>query len=76
MTPTRDALSEGNETIGVAGTATGLTVNGADLTLTDAAKQRPITLSASPSSVGEGAGATTVTVTADRGVGGLDGPGR
>ena len=64
LTPTQDTLVEGNETIGVAGTSTGLTVNGADLTLTDDDKHPAVTLSTSPSNVGEGAGATTVTVTA------------
>ena len=64
LTSTQDTLIEGNETIGVAGTATGLTVNGADLTLTDDDTAPTVNLSLSPSSVGEGASATTVTVTA------------
>ena len=64
LTPTQDTLVEGSETIGVAGTVTGLTVNGADLTLTDDDATPSVSLSASPATVGEGAGATTVTVTA------------
>ena len=35
LTPTQDLLVEGDETISVKGTATGLTVTGASLTLTD-----------------------------------------
>ena len=64
LTPTQDTLVEGNETIGVAGTATGLTVNGATLTLTDDDGAPAVNLSLNPSSVGEGASGTTVTVTA------------
>ena len=64
LTPTDDTLVEGNETIGVAGTATGLTVNGADLTLTDDDAAAVVNLSLNPSSVGEGDSAKTVTVTA------------
>ena len=64
LTPTQDTLIEGNETVGVAGTATGLTVNGTELTLTDDDGDPVVNLSLSPSSVGEGDGATRVTVTA------------
>ena len=70
LAPVDDTLIEASETIGIAGSAAGLTVNGADLTLTDddvpAAPPTPATvsLSAVPSSVGEGDGATQVTVTA------------
>ena len=56
--------SEGNETISVSGTSSPHTVTGASLTLTDATASNPITLSVSPSSVSEGAGETTVNVTA------------
>ena len=56
--------TEGNETISVSGTSSPHTVTGASLTLTDATASNPITLSVSPSSVGEGAGETTVNVTA------------
>ena len=35
LTPVNDSVVEGNETIGVSGSAAGLTVNGTDLTLTD-----------------------------------------
>ena len=65
LTPTDDSVVEGDETVGVAGSASGLTVNAAaDLTLTDNDGAPAVNLSVSPSSVGEGAGATTVTVTA------------
>ena len=56
--------SEGNETISVDGTSSPHTVTGTSLTLTNATASNPITLSVSPSSVGEGAGETTVNVTA------------
>ena len=64
LTPVDDTLVEGNETISVDGTATGLTVNGTDVTLTDDDGDPAINLSVNPSSVAEGAGATAVTVTA------------
>ena len=65
LTTTNDALSEGNETLTVHVTATGLTIADADITITDD-DTSPTTanLSVSPSSVGEEDGATTVTVTA------------
>ena len=63
LTPTSDTLVEGDETISVDGTSTGLTVNGTDVTLTDD-DSSDITLTANPSSVSENAGATEVTVTA------------
>ena len=63
LTPTDDAFVEANETISVSGTAKGLTVNPATVTLTDD-DAHAITLTAAPPSVEEGAAATTVTVTA------------
>ena len=63
LTPTNDALIEGDETITVAGTTTGYTVTGTSVTLDDD-DDTEITLTAKPASVGEGAGATDVTVTA------------
>ena len=66
LTPTDDTLFEGDETITVAGTATGLTVTGTSMTLTDD-DDPSLTLTADPSSVAETAGATTVTVTASTG---------
>ena len=63
LTPTDDTIVEGDETISVDGTSTGLTVNGTSVTLTDN-DSTDITLGISPSSVAEGASATTVTVTA------------
>ena len=67
LTPTQDAIAEGDESIDVTGTATdGLTVTKAEMTLTDddtaAASRRPLTVS--PTSVAEDDDATTVTVTA------------
>ena len=64
FTPFDDNLVEGNETVGVSGSALGLTVNGTDLTLADDDSAASVSLSASPSSVDEGSGATEVTVTA------------
>ena len=64
ITPTDDTVVEGNETIGVAGSASGLTVNSADLTLTDDDGAAAVNLTLSPASVGEADGATTVAVTA------------
>ena len=63
LTPTNDTTVEDHETIGVAGTSTGLTVNGATLTLNDNDNDA-VTLSADVSSVAEDGSATTVTVTA------------
>ena len=64
LTPVDDTLVEGNEAISVDGTATELTVNGASMTLTDDDGAPAINLSVAPSSVSEGAGTTTMTVTA------------
>ena len=64
LTPTDDTVVEGNETIGVAGSASGLTINSVELTLTDDDSAPAVNLSVSPSSVSEGASGTTVTVAA------------
>ena len=65
LTPTNDVLHEGNETISLDGTLTGVTVTDATITLTDDdAAPTGITLSVSPAAVGEGAGETEITVTA------------
>ena len=64
LTPIQDTVNEGDETIGLAGTSPRTTVTGATMTLADDDINPPVTLSASPSSVGEGASATSVTVTA------------
>ena len=64
LTPTDDTLVEGNETISVDGTSSGLTVNEAGVTITDNDGAPVINLSANPSSISEGASATTVTLTA------------
>ena len=65
LTPTQDSLGEGDESITVGGTATGLTVTGTSLTLTDdETASTAVTLSVNPASVGEADGATAVVVTA------------
>ena len=64
LKPIQDITNEGNETIGVSGTSPRTTVTSATVTLADDDINPPVTLSVSPSSVGEGASATTVTVTA------------
>ena len=66
LTPTQDSLGEGDESITVGGTATGLTVTGTSaLTLTDdETVSTGLTLSVNPASVGEADGATAVVVTA------------
>ena len=65
LTPTNDAIAEGDESIDVTGTATDFTVTKAEVTLTDDdTAPASITLTVSPTSVGEDDGATTVTVTA------------
>ena len=62
LTPTKDSAGEGDETIGVSGSSTGAYVHGTTVTLAD--ENPAVTLTAAPSSVSEGAPATTVTVTA------------
>ena len=65
LTPTQDSVSEGNETIDVTGAAGGFTVTKAEMTLTDdETAPTAITLTTDPTSVGEDASATEVTVTA------------
>ena len=73
LTPDNDVLAEGNETIGVTGTLSGITITPDEITLTDDdAAPSGITLSVdtngagdgTPSTVAEDAGATVVTVTA------------
>ena len=65
LTPTDDAVDETNETITVGGTLSGLTVNPDTISLTDDdAAPTAITLTVDDSSVGEGDGATTITVKA------------
>ena len=63
--PTGDGLYEGNETVILTGTATGLTADTATLTITDDdTAPTAVTLSLNPIAVGESAAATAVTVTA------------
>ena len=65
LTPTNDDVDETDETITVRGTSTGLTVNSATISLTDNdAAPTSIRLTVDDSSVGEGDGATSITVTA------------
>ena len=64
LTPTDDNVAEGTETLTVSGSTTGLTVDSATLEITDNdTASTKVTLSVNPTSVSEGAGATTVTVT-------------
>ncbi len=68
LTPVDDAAEEGAETLVVSGTTSGLTVESATMTITDdddddTAVSTKVTLSAVPTEVSEGAGATVVTVT-------------
>ena len=67
LTPTQDTVGEGDEAISVEGTTTipGLVVTGTALTVTDNETiSTGVTLSVNPTSVGERASATAVTVTA------------
>ena len=66
LTPTNDALGEGDETVTVSGTTTadGLTVTDTELTLTDDdTVSTGVALRVTPASVSEDAAATAVTVT-------------
>ena len=68
LTPTDDTSNEGDETIGIAGSATGLTVNSVNLTLTDD-DEATVTIDDASASEGD---AITFTVTLDEAVpGGL-----
>ena len=62
LKPTKDSASEGDETIGIAGSSTVTYVYPTTLTLADT--NPAVTLTAAPSSISEGASATSVTVTA------------
>ena len=65
LTPTDDAVDETDETITVGGTSGSLTVNSATISLTDDDDApTSITLTVDDNSVGEGDGATTITVKA------------
>ena len=67
LTPTSDGTVEGTETIGISGSATGLTVGATSLGLTDPTEVTQLVLSvgAAQSSVNEGAGEITVSVAAE-----------
>ena len=64
LTPTDDSVVEGDETIAVSGAADGLTVHGTAITVSDDDEIPEVSLGVDPAKVLEGAGATTVTVTA------------
>ena len=64
LTPADNGIDEADKSITVSGTSIGLTVNSANLTLTDDEGTPSVNLSLDPSSVAENAGATAVTVTA------------
>ena len=65
LTPVNDAVQEGDETVSIAGTAEGLTVTPAQVTITDDdSSPTGVTLTLEPDAVGEGAGETDLTVTA------------
>ena len=64
FTPTDDSLAEGDETLVLSGSATGLTPGTATLTITDDdMASTALELSVSPSQVWESAGETTITMT-------------
>ena len=64
FTPTDDSLAEGDETVVLSGSATGLTPGMATLTITDDdTASTALELSVSPSQVWESAGETTITAT-------------
>ena len=63
FTPISDGAAESDETVRLSGSTTDLGSATADLTITEAAATG-FTLGVNPASVAEGAGATTVTVTA------------
>ena len=65
LTPVDDNLAEGAETVRVTGRVSGLTVTGAELTITDNdAQPTGVTLTVTPDSIGEGAGETALAVSA------------
>ena len=65
LTPADDEIAEGDEAITVHGTTSGLTVNGAELTLNDDdTASTSVSLSVSPASASEGGGAQQIAVTA------------
>ncbi len=66
LTPIDDDVDEGNETVEISGTETSFDIAKAKLTITDddTAPSGAITLSLNPTSAGEAASATSVTVTA------------
>ena len=65
FTPVDDSVDEPNETVEVSGKASGFTVTGDTITITDDdAAPTAITLTADPDMVAEGDGKTSVTVTA------------
>ena len=65
LTPVDDTVWEGDETVTIAGSAGGLSVTPAELTITDDdAAPTGVTLTLAPAVIGEAAGETDLTVTA------------
>ena len=65
LAPVDDTVWEGNETVTIAGTAGGLSVTPAEVTITDDdAAPTGVTLTLAPAVIGEAAGETELTVTA------------
>ena len=67
MTPTQDVLDEPDETVSITGSATGITVTGAAVTITDDDTTPTVTLSLSDASISEGGGIATVMASLDHG---------
>ena len=65
LAPVDDSVAEGDETVSITGTADGLTVDPAEVTITDDDEPPTgVTLTLAPDVVGEGAGETELEVTA------------
>ena len=65
LKPVDDAVSEGDETVAVSGTATGLTVSGAEVTIGDDEAAPTVTLALGATEIGENGGSTAVTASLD-----------
>ena len=67
LDPTDDRIDEADETVAVTGTATGLTVNGAEITLEDDDAAPVLVLSVERASIDEAGGTSAVTVSTGSG---------
>ena len=67
LQPVNDAVSEGAETVAVSGTASGLTVTGAAVTIGDDEALPTVTLALGSTTIGENGGSTAVTASLDHG---------